>query len=82
MDEFKENSQEFISKSDKPIIFEVFVSDLDESKAYQEIIKINKETTKIEYLKEALKDSIKKSIGNDNFNKLKNKMKRYGESKK
>lgn len=76
MSEFEENSQIFINKSEQPIIFEVFVSDSDESEAYQKLIKINKKTTKVEKIKDIIKDSIKKSIGNDNFIKLKNKIKR------
>lgn len=71
MDEFEKNSQVFISKSEQPIILEAFVSDLDESEAYQKIIKTNKKTTKVE----KIKDSIKKFIGDENYNKLKNKIK-------
>lgn len=45
MDEFKEKALEFIQVSDKPILFEAFVSDVDESKAYLSIMNANRNKT-------------------------------------
>ncbi len=72
MSEFISMSTEFIEPSNKPIIFEVFVSDKDESDAYQSMININKK--KNEIIKKELKKSVKKVFGENTINKLKNKI--------
>ena len=71
MNEFMNASKTFLNKSDKPIILETFVSDIDESKAYQ--LLINKNLKNNGYLKKELKNSIKKIIGEKTINKLKNR---------
>lgn len=72
MDEFQENYKEFLDKSDKPIIFEVFVSDKDESKAYNAFVNTNKDKTKVEIFKNGLK----KILGEGKYNELKKKIKK------
>lgn len=72
MDEFLENYKEFLDKSDKPIIFEVFVSDKDESKAYNAFVNTNKDKTKVEIFKNGLK----KILGEGKYNELKKKIKK------
>lgn len=46
---------EFVEKSEKPILFEVFVSDEDESKAYKELIQNNRSLTINDILKKGIK---------------------------
>lgn len=74
--EFEKSGLEFIKESDKPILLEVFVSDVDEREAYNTLINFNKILTKGEKLKKGLKISLKKVLGNNKFNKLKNKLKK------
>jgi 2-succinyl-5-enolpyruvyl-6-hydroxy-3-cyclohexene-1-carboxylate synthase len=56
--EFLQKMNDFLDESDKPILFEVFVSDQDEAKAYQIIKDANSNLG----LKEKFKKSIKSSI--------------------
>lgn len=70
-EEFTTVSEEFLNDSDKPIVLEVFVSDRDESEAYNSIIKSNMKLSMKEEVKDKVKNSLKKSIGNDKFDKLK-----------
>ena len=75
MERFKENVKKFISESDKPIVFEVFVKDVNEALAYKALIENNKKYTKNEKFKGLIKSTIKSTIGENNFNKLKEKIK-------
>ena len=59
MDEFKEKAIDFIQVSDKPILFEAFVSDVDESKAYLSIMNANRNKTIAEKLKSGFIESVK-----------------------
>ena len=74
MNEFVNVSKEFVETSDRPIILEAFVSDKDESNAYQSII--NKNLKKDEVFKKELKKSVKKLIGENTINKIKKKIKK------
>lgn len=75
MNEFIDVSKEFLDNSNKPIVLEAFVSDIDESDAYLSLIETNRNKTKAEMIKNGLKKSIKKYIGDKNYNKLKNNIK-------
>ena len=55
MEEFKKNASKFISESDKPIVFEVFVKDTDEALAYNMLIENNKKYTTNEKIKGLVK---------------------------
>lgn len=70
MEEFKNISEEFLAESNKPIVLEAFISDLDESVAYRTLIDANKILTKKEKIKRNLKASVKKIIGEENLNKI------------
>ena len=64
--EFDSKITEFVSASEKPIIFEIFVSDVDEAKAYKTIIDTNTSYNfeeKAAMGKQALKNGLKKMIG-------------------
>lgn len=71
MDEFKEKALEFIQVSDKPILFEAFVSDVDESKAYLSIMNANRNKTAAEKLKSGFIESVKNILGEETFDKIK-----------
>ena len=71
MDEFRKNSNKFISDSPKPILFEAFVTDKDESEAYLSLIENNKEKTFYSELKSGIKKSLKSVLGENTFDKLK-----------
>ena len=58
-EDFVNNYKEFIGISDKPIIFELFVSDQNDYLGYQNIIDANRNVE----MKEMLKKGIKKIIG-------------------
>lgn len=70
MEEFKNISEEFLAESNKPIVLEAFISDLDESVAYKTLIEANKILTKKEKIKRNLKASVKKIIGEEKLNKI------------
>lgn len=67
MDSFIEKSKVFLSKSDLPIIFEVFVSDEDESEAYNKIIEFNRNLS----IGEQVKKKVKKLLGEKTIDKIK-----------
>lgn len=71
MTEFMSKVDAFISKSDKPIIFEAFVSDQDESDAYLKIINKNRPKTS----KDTMKNIVKGIVGEAVFNKFKHMVK-------
>ncbi|MEI1256631.1 thiamine pyrophosphate-binding protein [Blautia sp. JLR.GB0024] len=75
MTEFEENINTFIGKSENPIVFEVFVSDKDESEAYLSLIENNKTKTITSNVKSGIKNSIKGVLGDKTFDKLKHAMK-------
>lgn len=60
--EFDTHINELISDSQMPIIIEVFVNDLDEKKAYQNIINSNKEISEVEMITSKAKGFIKSII--------------------
>lgn len=59
MDEFKKNLVSFVSTSEKPILFEIFVTDDDESKAYLSVVNSNKTKT----AKDSVKGMVKGLLG-------------------
>lgn len=67
MEELKEITPNFISKSKRPIIVEAFVTDYDESTSYSEIV--NKHSPKT--AKDSIKEVVKEVLGEDTFKKLK-----------
>lgn len=71
MDEFKEKALSFIQVSDKPVLFEAFVSDVDESKAYLSIMNVNRNKTVAEKIKSGIIESVKGILGQETFVKIK-----------
>lgn len=69
--EFKDNVDNFISFSDRPIIFEIFTNDIDEKEAYTRLIEANKQKDFVEELKYRIKGKIKEKIGNEIIEKIK-----------
>ncbi len=67
MEEFEEKSKVFLDKSDVPVLFEVFVSDEDESKAYTSLVYKNKDKT----IGEQIKKNIKSALGQDRISRIK-----------
>lgn len=64
-DEFIKNVDTFINESDSPIIYEVFVNDTDEVKAYNMLIQNNSKMTVTDYTnygKKIIKNSIKRML--------------------
>lgn len=74
-DEFNEVAKIFVSNSPNPIVLEVFVTDYDESKAYQKIIDKNRNKTKKEIIKQNLHQSIKNIVGPDTYKDLRKMIK-------
>lgn len=74
--EFSNKVAEFLNDSNKPIVFEVCVSDNNEREAYGKFIKSNMNLSKSEVIKEKIKDKIKNDLGIDKFNDLKRKIQR------
>lgn len=70
MDEFKERALHFIEASDKPMLLEAFVSDVDESKAYLSIMDANRNKTVAETIKSGFTESVKGILGEGTFEKL------------
>ena len=62
-EEFKANEKSFVSKSEKPILFELFVSDKDEYLAYRSLLEENREYSDIDKMKKNLKKGIKSLLG-------------------
>lgn len=71
IEEFEDKVSAFISKSDSPILFEAFVSDVDESKSFLKIIDKNKKKN----TKDSVKSAVKVVIGDKIFNMIKKKVK-------
>jgi 2-succinyl-5-enolpyruvyl-6-hydroxy-3-cyclohexene-1-carboxylate synthase len=61
--EFDDLKNDFVTGSDVPILFELFVSDIDDALAYSKLIKLNKDNTAVEALKDGLKLSVKRILG-------------------
>ena len=61
MDEFTKISSEFLGDSDKPIVLEVFVTDENESAAYNKIVSKNSKFD-IEKVSKKTKNIIKNKI--------------------
>lgn len=70
-EEFEKYVPTFISKSNKPIIMEAFVTDDDESEAYLKIVSENKTKT----TKDSVKSAMKGIIGEKAYKKLKSTIK-------
>jgi len=70
LNEFKHHCDEFLSNSSGPILFECFVSDNDEEKAYNLVINSNKKDSSMDMLKK----SVKSIVGEKNIKILKSKM--------
>lgn len=71
MEELKEVTPNFVSKSKRPVIVEAFVSDSDESAAYLKIFNENKPKT----AKDSVKQAVKGILGEEIFEKLKKAIK-------
>lgn len=71
MNEFISVSNKFLIANSKPIILEVFVSDIDESKAYISLIESNTNYTIGDVVSKGVKKSVKEVLGENNFNRLK-----------
>lgn len=67
MDTFIEQSTIFINESDKPILLEAFVSDIDEAQAYDKLINSNKEKS----AGVQIKAGIKSVLGEERIKQLK-----------
>ena len=59
MEEFEEQAKDFIGISDRPIIFEAFVSDIDEADAYNMLIEKNMTRTIHDKIKSGIKGIIR-----------------------
>lgn len=70
MEEFKLFTDEFLSDSHMPIILEVFVSDVNESEAYNSFIEANRSKSAKEQIKYGLKKVLKSVVGNDGYRSL------------
>lgn len=78
MEEFAANVNSFIGESSQPIVFEIFVSDEDESDAYHALIEANKTKTVHESFRSGIKSSVKCLIGENAYKALKRKIKKNG----
>lgn len=70
-EEFIQVEQALVGQSDSPILLEAFVSDVDEAKAYQEIISKNTEHTLGQVMTDSLKSTAKNLLGRKCVNKIK-----------
>ena len=70
MDEFKQVSEVFLERSDKPILLEAFVTDKDESAAYQKLIGENRNKSTTTKLKENIWDALVNVFGEDTVKKI------------
>lgn len=61
-DDFEKKSSYFLKESNKPILFEVFVSDVDDAKAYKKIIETNADLSTSEKIGKKFKDPLKKIV--------------------
>ena len=64
-----------MEESERPIIFEIFVSDIDEAEAYEIIINNNKIMTASTMIKQELKATMKDILGENRVKKIKNILK-------
>ena len=62
-EEFEKYKNKFVEISEKPIVFELFVSDTDDATAYNKLVIENTEGSKTSVLKDNLKISVKKMFG-------------------
>lgn len=62
-EEFNTKCKSFVQPSENSIVFEIFVSDVDESSAYRELLGSNTEITEIDMLKRNIKKGIKTLLG-------------------
>jgi 2-succinyl-5-enolpyruvyl-6-hydroxy-3-cyclohexene-1-carboxylate synthase len=70
-DVFEKNCNEFLSDSEKPILYEVFVSDIDEAYAYNALMNSNRIQTLSGSIKNGVKSSIKNMLGESKIEHLK-----------
>lgn len=73
--EFERKHNKFLAQSNKPILFEVFVSDTNESSAYRKLIDTNMILTTSEKIGKKIKDPIKSIVGAKNIEKVRSKFK-------
>lgn len=59
-DDFLKNYQHFISESDKPIVFELFISDKDDFQGYRKLLDANRKVEMTELLKRQVKRFIRR----------------------
>lgn len=71
MDELKAHCDALVQPSDKPIILEAFVSDIDEANAYEIIMDHNRMQTVSGSIKLGIKATIVNTIGEQKLNKIK-----------
>lgn len=57
--EFDDLKEGFVAESEQPILFELFVSDVNDATAYSRIIRANKKNSTADALKDGIKSSIK-----------------------
>ena len=77
-EEFLSLKNEFLSNSDRPIIFEIFTSADDERMANQKIAASNSFLTDNELAYNGIKNNAKKVLGETGFNALKGVVKKVG----
>lgn len=58
-EEFNTKCKSFVQPSKKSIVFEIFVSDIDESSAYRKLLDTNTDITEIDMIKRNIKKGIK-----------------------
>ncbi len=75
-EEFKNHSEKLVIKSNKPIIMEAFVNELDEVDAYEILLNNNRLMTAASSLKGEVKTAIRGIIGDNNYQTLKSLGKR------
>ena len=74
-EEFNSSINEFIDESNMPIIFEVFVTDVNEAEAYQSLIGANTKVTAKDSMILSVKETTKRVIGMENIQKIKGLLK-------
>lgn len=75
MKDFVSQCNHLLKKTEKPILFELFVSDLCESEAYHMLLELNTKKTAAESIRYELKNSVKKFLGEDIYKQLKKNFK-------
>lgn len=71
MDEFINCAWRFIEKSDRPIVIEAFVNDIDEVKAYETLVSSNKWLTKTASIKKEINTSLNDIFGEKIIDRMK-----------